>query len=61
MRPSSLWQRIRRHNALVCEVTDSNTAQPRLRRARTTEEGGRGLFLVAQLAERWGCRHGQNH
>ncbi|MEU6668067.1 SpoIIE family protein phosphatase [Streptomyces sp. NPDC046727] len=53
--------RLIRHHVLVCEVTDSNSAQPRLRRARTTDEGGRGLFLVAQLAERWGCRHGQNH
>ncbi|MET8585915.1 SpoIIE family protein phosphatase [Streptomyces collinus] len=53
--------RLIRHHVLVCEVTDSNTAQPRLRRARTTDEGGRGLFLVAQLAERWGCRHGQSH
>ncbi|MGW3173982.1 SpoIIE family protein phosphatase [Streptomyces sp. NPDC001153] len=53
--------RLIRHHVLVCEVTDSNTAQPRLRRAHTTDEGGRGLFLVAQLAERWGCRHGQNH
>ncbi|MFD3585804.1 SpoIIE family protein phosphatase [Streptomyces sp. NPDC058683] len=52
--------RLIRHHVLVCEVTDSNSAQPRLRRARTTDEGGRGLFLVAQLAERWGCRHGQN-
>ncbi|MFJ9352307.1 SpoIIE family protein phosphatase [Streptomyces sp. NPDC101237] len=53
--------RLIRHTALVCEVTDSSCTQPRLRRARTTDEGGRGLFLVAQLAERWGCRHGQNH
>ncbi|KUN89891.1 protein phosphatase [Streptomyces bungoensis] len=52
--------RLIRHHVLVCEVTDSNTSQPRLRRARTTDEGGRGLFLIAQLAERWGCRHGQN-
>jgi hypothetical protein len=22
-----------------------------------TDEGGRGLFLVAQLAERWGTRY----
>ncbi|MFF7235251.1 ATP-binding protein [Streptomyces collinus] len=53
--------RLIRHNVLVCEVTDSNSAQPRLRRARNTDEGGRGLFLVARLAERWGCRHGHNH
>ncbi|MFF4550552.1 SpoIIE family protein phosphatase [Streptomyces sp. NPDC001406] len=52
--------RLIRHNVLVCEVTDASSTQPRLRRARTTDEGGRGLFLVAQLAERWGCRHGQN-
>ncbi|MET8955957.1 SpoIIE family protein phosphatase [Streptomyces sp. NPDC004533] len=56
--PSEL--RLIRHNVLVCEVTDSSSTQPRLRRARTTDEGGRGLFLVAQLAGRWGCRHGQN-
>ncbi|MET7536810.1 SpoIIE family protein phosphatase [Streptomyces sp. NPDC005349] len=52
--------RLIRHDVLVCEVTDSSSSQPRLRRARTTDEGGRGLFLVAQLGARWGCRHGQN-
>ncbi|MGW2936618.1 SpoIIE family protein phosphatase [Streptomyces sp. NPDC001156] len=52
--------RLIRDNVLVCEVTDSSSTQPRLRRARTTDEGGRGLFLVAQLGARWGCRHGQN-
>ncbi|SDN67324.1 ATP-binding SpoIIE family protein phosphatase [Streptomyces wuyuanensis] len=52
--------RLIRHNVLVCEVTDSSSTQPRLRRAHTTDEGGRGLFLVAQIAERWGCRHGQD-
>ncbi|MFF3468404.1 SpoIIE family protein phosphatase [Streptomyces sp. NPDC002619] len=49
-----------RHDVLVCEVTDASSSQPRLRRAHTTDEGGRGLFLVAQLGTRWGCRHGQN-
>jgi Histidine kinase-like ATPase domain len=52
--------RLIRHNVLICEVTDSSSTQPRLRRAHTTDEGGRGLFLVAQLGGRWGCRHGQN-
>ncbi|MFD9003669.1 SpoIIE family protein phosphatase [Streptomyces sp. NPDC059582] len=52
--------RLIRHHVLVCEVTDSSSTQPRLRRARITDEGGRGLFLVAQLGGRWGCRHGQN-
>ncbi len=48
-----------RGDVLVCEVTDPSNTQPRLRRARTTDEGGRGLFLVAQLTTRWGCRYGQ--
>ncbi|MEJ8661757.1 ATP-binding SpoIIE family protein phosphatase [Streptomyces sp. MS1.AVA.4] len=52
--------RLIRHNVLACEVTDSSSTQPRLRRAHTTDEGGRGLFLVAQLGGRWGCRHSQN-
>ncbi|MGW6522897.1 SpoIIE family protein phosphatase [Streptomyces sp. NPDC054962] len=49
--------RLIRENALVCEVTDPSATQPRLRRARWTDEGGRGLFLVAQLSTRWGCRY----
>ncbi|MFE5097423.1 ATP-binding protein [Streptomyces sp. NPDC056638] len=48
------------HDVLVGEVTESNSTQPCMRRARTTDEGGRGLFLVAQLGARWGCRHSQN-
>ncbi|MFE2474933.1 SpoIIE family protein phosphatase [Streptomyces sp. NPDC059389] len=47
---------IRDRRVLVCEVSDPSTTHPRLRRARETDEGGRGLFLVAQLADRWGCR-----
>lgn len=49
---------IRTDRALVCEVSDPASTQPRLRRARTTDEGGRGLFLIAQMTERWGCRYG---
>ncbi|WNO69386.1 SpoIIE family protein phosphatase [Streptomyces sp. AM2-3-1] len=49
--------RIIRDGALTCEVSDSSSAAPFLRHARTTDEGGRGLLLVAQLAERWGTRH----
>ncbi|MFH8387544.1 SpoIIE family protein phosphatase [Kitasatospora sp. NPDC018058] len=41
---------------LMCEVSDGSTTAPHLRRARTTDEGGRGLFLVAQLTQRWGAR-----
>ncbi|MBK3574859.1 SpoIIE family protein phosphatase [Streptomyces sp. MBT65] len=44
---------------LVCEVTDSSNTQPRLRRAQAGDEGGRGLFLVAQLSKRWGSRYHQ--
>ncbi|WP_406864760.1 SpoIIE family protein phosphatase [Streptomyces sp. HUAS MG47] len=47
-----------RDRVLVCEVSDTGNAQPRLRRARDTDEGGRGLFLVAQLSSRWGSRYG---
>lgn len=50
--------RLIRDDALVCEITDPSNTQPRLRRARWTDEGGRGLFLVAQLSVRWGCRYG---
>ena len=28
-----------------------------MRRALATEEGGRGLFLVAQVSSRWGSRY----
>ncbi|WP_431040958.1 SpoIIE family protein phosphatase [Streptomyces sp. P1-3] len=50
--------RLIREGVLVCEVTDPSNTQPRLRRAETTDEGGRGLFLVAQLTTRWGSRYG---
>ncbi len=42
---------------LICEVYDSSSTSPHLRYATMTDEGGRGLFLVAQLAERWGTRY----
>jgi serine phosphatase RsbU (regulator of sigma subunit)/PAS domain-containing protein/anti-sigma regulatory factor (Ser/Thr protein kinase) len=43
--------------SLICEVSDAASTAPHLRYAATTDEGGRGLFLVAQLAERWGTRY----
>ncbi|MFG2477800.1 SpoIIE family protein phosphatase [Streptomyces fagopyri] len=46
--------------SLVCEVADGSSTSPHLRRARTFDENGRGLFIVAQLAERWGTRHGHH-
>ncbi|SNX66264.1 PAS domain S-box-containing protein [Streptomyces sp. TLI_55] len=48
--------RLLRGDTLVCEVSDGNSTAPHLRRARTFDEGGRGLLLVAQLADRWGSR-----
>ncbi|HTJ71386.1 MAG TPA: SpoIIE family protein phosphatase [Actinospica sp.] len=42
---------------LICEVSDSNSTSPHLRRARIFDEGGRGLMLVAQLTTKWGTRH----
>jgi PAS domain S-box-containing protein len=45
-------------NTLICEVSDGSNTAPHLRRARTYDEGGRGLLLVAQLTGRWGTRQG---
>ncbi|ANP56854.1 histidine kinase [Streptomyces griseochromogenes] len=42
---------------LIFEVADGSSTSPRLRRAKVTDEGGRGLFLVARFAERWGTRY----
>ncbi|WP_432146604.1 SpoIIE family protein phosphatase [Streptomyces sp. bgisy084] len=49
--------RLIRQDALICEVSDPSSSAPRMRHARTTDEGGRGLFLIAQLARRWGTRY----
>ncbi|MEV6702799.1 SpoIIE family protein phosphatase [Streptomyces sp. NPDC051453] len=49
--------RLLRDARLTCEVADGSSTAPRLRHARSTDEGGRGLFLVAQLAHRWGARY----
>ncbi|MEU2422059.1 SpoIIE family protein phosphatase [Streptomyces sp. NPDC007851] len=49
--------RLLRDTRLTCEVADGSSTAPRLRHARSTDEGGRGLFLVAQLAHRWGARY----
>ncbi|PHQ52780.1 protein phosphatase [Streptomyces cinnamoneus] len=52
--------RLIRGPRLICEVSDASSTAPHLRRARSTDEGGRGLFLVAQLTERWGTRYGRD-
>ena len=49
--------RLLRDDSLICEVSDGSSTSPHLRYAATTDEGGRGLFLVAQLSERWGTRY----
>ncbi|MET9085608.1 SpoIIE family protein phosphatase [Streptomyces sp. NPDC004237] len=49
--------RLLHDRTLICEVSDASTTSPHLRYAASTDEGGRGLFLVAQLAERWGTRY----
>nr|WP_251049488.1 MULTISPECIES: SpoIIE family protein phosphatase/ATP-binding protein [unclassified Streptomyces] len=49
--------RLLRDRSLICEVADASSTSPHLRYAATTDEGGRGLFLVAQYAERWGTRY----
>lgn len=43
--------------SLTCEVHDSSPVAPHLRHARTVDEGGRGLFIVSQLATHWGTRY----
>jgi serine phosphatase RsbU (regulator of sigma subunit)/anti-sigma regulatory factor (Ser/Thr protein kinase) len=48
-----------RDRTLICEVSDGSNTSPHLRRAATTDEGGRGLFLVAQLTQAWGTRYTQ--
>ncbi|MGW5372935.1 SpoIIE family protein phosphatase [Streptomyces sp. NPDC004009] len=52
--------RLLRERTLICEVSDGSTTSPHLRYAASTDEGGRGLFLVAQLADRWGTRYTPN-
>ncbi|MFG2129226.1 SpoIIE family protein phosphatase [Streptomyces sp. NPDC048751] len=46
--------------SLICEVSDGSTTAPHMRRARTYDEGGRGLLLVAQTCQGWGARHTTN-
>ncbi|MCX5317463.1 SpoIIE family protein phosphatase [Streptomyces sp. NBC_00154] len=43
--------------ALICEVSDNSNTAPQLRHAEDDDEGGRGLYLVAQLTQHWGTRH----
>ncbi len=49
--------RMIRDRSLICEVSDHTTTSPHLRQARSTDEGGRGLFIVMQLSAGWGTRY----
>ncbi|WP_077797125.1 ATP-binding protein [Streptomyces sp. JHA26] len=49
--------RLLRRHVLICEVRDASSTAPRVVQAAEFDEGGRGLFLVAQLADRWGVRY----
>jgi PAS domain S-box-containing protein len=42
---------------LILEVSDGSQTSPHLRLAQADDEGGRGLFLVAQFAQDWGTRY----
>jgi PAS domain S-box-containing protein len=53
--------RLRRGEAAVwVEVFDPDLRLPRIRSAGENDEGGRGLYLVDQLATRWGSRPTQD-
>ncbi|WP_225099459.1 SpoIIE family protein phosphatase [Streptomyces sp. CoH27] len=56
-RPPIQLRLIHQDANLICEVYDASGTTPHMRRARIFDEGGRGLLLVAQLADRWGTRH----
>ncbi|MFE9426488.1 SpoIIE family protein phosphatase [Kitasatospora sp. NPDC006697] len=56
---SPIELRLIRDRYLCCEVSDGSSTAPHLRYARATDEGGRGLYLVRHLSERWGTRYGR--
>ncbi|WP_220498716.1 ATP-binding SpoIIE family protein phosphatase [Microbispora sp. H10949] len=49
--------RLLRSRSLICEVYDGSLSTPRIRHSSYTDEGGRGLQLVAALSRRWGARY----
>ena len=54
---SEFTVRLRRGaSAIWAEIFDSDLRLPRIRNADENDEGGRGLYLVDQLASRWGSR-----
>ncbi|MFJ3903671.1 SpoIIE family protein phosphatase [Streptomyces sp. NPDC090025] len=55
--PGPITVRLVLDRTLICEVYDTRSTAPHLRYAADEDEGGRGLFLIAQMAERWGTRY----
>jgi serine phosphatase RsbU (regulator of sigma subunit)/anti-sigma regulatory factor (Ser/Thr protein kinase) len=47
---------VREPESVVCEVHDTSPALPRVLTVDKDAENGRGLHVVAQLANRWGAR-----
>ncbi|WP_411145602.1 SpoIIE family protein phosphatase [Streptomyces sp. x-80] len=52
-----LHLRLLRDLTLLTEVSDTGHTSPHLRHSESDDEGGRGLFIVAQLVQRWGTRY----
>ncbi|WP_225832225.1 amino acid permease [Streptomyces sp. NK08204] len=46
-----------RDRALICEVSDTGHTSPNLRHAASDDEGGRGLYIIAQMTHHWGTRY----
>jgi anti-sigma regulatory factor (Ser/Thr protein kinase) len=49
--------RLIRDRTLTCEVSDTGHTTPNLRHAANDDEGGRGLFIIAQMTHHWGTRY----
>ena len=47
-----IWER-----KLTIEVSDASASAPHVIHARTIDETGRGLFIIASLADQWGTRY----
>ncbi|OEV12596.1 SpoIIE family protein phosphatase [Streptomyces nanshensis] len=52
-----IYLRLIRDRSLHVEVSDKGHTSPNLRHSATDDEGGRGLFIVAQMVQRWGTRY----